>query len=535
LFVSACGRNAPNEERQTLEDFIAGLETDLIDETEQAGQTDTTPSSAVARAPGGKLTVLAPGHFRPILERAATLMEYERDFELEITLYNPEEDSIYWAHRLQTMFATGDSFDLIFTDPLFPMWDFARAGYLTEINSLISRCVLFNRDDFYEEALRALTIDDRLYFFPLGFGFQYVSINTMVPQEFINRFNQQETITVSQMIDMYMEIRASGQEIVGLWGYEITSMVNCRDLSFPGFMAWNAISDFVDIGSRTSNLLDAEFVSFLEQIRIVFPTTEDITSEKYAMNNLRYNSIGMGFHLGFYDGSPGNMNIFYDNMFLVSNEFLRPIGAIVPFTVDTEFEGFIPLVDRQGRRKSNMGVTYPWKMVSIPQGNNDLLAWEFVTRHLIPASLCYTTNQGGFWPYRMVYVHTNLGEKSFDSPIIKDLMESHFTDIFERTKTRYWRVMEPVIGADGFIGARSFAVRGMPFAGIYDATPAEQELTIADAIRRIDEINNSLISPVPLIPFELFEPAIHQLLRRIITPEDAARHIHEAVNQWLQE
>jgi len=191
LFVSACGRNTPSQERQTLEDFIAGLETELVDEGAQTEQTDDTPSPIVARTPGGRLTVLAPGHFRPILQQAATLMEYERYFELEITRYNPETDSIYWTYRLQTMFAAGDGFDLIFADPLFPMWDFARAGYLTEINSLIDRCVRFYHHDFYREVLQALTVNEHLHFFPLGFGFQYVSIDTrFLPQVFIDRFIQ---------------------------------------------------------------------------------------------------------------------------------------------------------------------------------------------------------------------------------------------------------------------------------------------------------------------------------------------------------
>jgi len=309
--------------------------------------------------------------------------------------------------------------------------------------------------------------------------------------------------------------------------YQGIRMSSCRDMAFPGFMAWNAINDFVDMNNRTSNLLDGEFILFLEQMQRLFPTAEGITDEWDVRNNLRYNSINRHL-LGdqFWRGSPGGMcHMSWDNVFFISNEFLLPIGAITPFTVPLYFEGFTPLVDRQGRMRSNMNVTYPWKMVSIPTGSNDLLAWEFVTQHLIPASLCYRTNREMFWAIPgVVHVRTNLGGSSFDSPIMRDLTESHFTDIFERSIEMLW------IGIEGNV---STMLRGLPLAGTRDASYAEREQTISDAIRRIEDINNAPISPVPLIPFDLFEPTIHLMLRRMILPEDAAQRIHDAVSEWL--
>jgi len=346
------------------------------------------------------------------------------------------------------------------------------------------------------------------------------------------------------MIDIYMDMVAADLDIirygipaatVGInLPWQGMRMARCRNLSVPGFMAWNAINDFVDIGSRTSNLLDAEFISFLHRMRSIFPMDEGMAGERDIINNLRRNTVGLDPNIAFWDGSPRSMESFGNHVFVVSNEFLAPIGAIVPFTAPAQFEGFIPLVDRQGRRKSNMGVTYPWKMVSIPRGDNDLLAWEFVTQHLIPASLCYRTNRARFWAIpNYVHTYTNLGARTFDSPIIRDLTEPHFVNVFERTMTRRWLTVDVIPENEGFVLRNSRAVDGLPLAGIHDATPAEQELTIADAIRRIDEINNSLISPVPLIPFELFEHIIHQMLRHVITPEGAAQGIHEAVSQWL--
>lgn len=544
LFIlSACGRNT-QPERLTPEEFFAGLEAGLSNETQQPAQAEDeayTPLPAVRWRDGGTLTVLAPVQFRPILEQAALLMQDERHFELELTTYDPEYDAIYWAHRLQNMFAEGESFDIIFADPIFPMWDFARAGNLTEINGLINRCIYFNRSDFFEEALEALTINNELYFFPLGFGFQYVSINTFLPQYFIDRFLQYETITVSQMIDIYTDIVVADLDIWGPWP-GINSMARCRDMSVPGFMAWNAINDFVDIGSGTSNLLDGEFLSFLEQMLRVFPMPEGMIDEWDARNNLRNNTIGRGV-TSFWNGSPTNMRDWYMNyVFQVKNEFLFPIGGIVPYTEPTEFVGFVPLVDRQGRRKSSMGVTFPWKILSIPQGDNDLLAWDFVTQHLVPASLCERTNRRsalirvipGIAPVR-VNVYTNLGVRTFDSPIIQDLSEAHFTDVFERTLTRTWRAIVSEERTPGFLRVTSMTVEGLPLEGILDATYAEREQNIANAIERIKAINNTPMSPVPLVPFHLFEPSIHQMLRRIISTDVAQEQIHEAVSQWLLE
>ncbi|MCL2285972.1 MAG: hypothetical protein FWC32_06350, partial [Firmicutes bacterium] len=259
LILSACGRSTPPK-RETPADFLERLEAELTPGTVQNNeappqQPDTAdPSPVTPQRPGGRLTVLAPGHFRPILQQAARLMEYDRRFELEITTYNPETEADYWAYRLQSMFAAGEGFDLIFADPLFPMWDFARDGYLTEIHELINICSTFNRHDFYEEALQALTVNGELYFFPLGFGFQYIGINSRLPQEFINRFMQYGAITVSQMIDIYTDVLAAGLDLGrdDIWSLgDFMRMTSSRDMSIPGFMALNAVNDFVDIGSGT--------------------------------------------------------------------------------------------------------------------------------------------------------------------------------------------------------------------------------------------------------------------------------------------
>lgn len=555
--LTACGRGGDTE-RPDPYDILAHIRRGVAGEEPGDAPTSYTvqpPMVGSAVQSGGTLRVLAPVQYRSILNAARSAINLEMGVDVEITTFNPENRAEYWASRLPEAIENGE-FDLFFTDPRYPIFEMAQAGLLVDFFELINFCSHTAISDFYIEPLHALTVDNRLYMFPLNFGFQYVAINTYwISQRFVDRFNSYETITVSQMMDIYLDIAANytilldiefneGGQVVR-WettleptpGPITLNLANCRDLLYPEFMVWNALMDYVDLNSRTSNLLDSGFVNFLQQLMGLFPHLEHI-EDISPTQRIRHNITPRYFY-----AQNGLVRVYVPiwlhselewetlhYLFVVQNQFLNPVTALVPFRKDlgyelTHFSHFIPLVDEMERLRTNIGTTFPSGTVSIANNSNASLAWDFISRYLIPASICPEINETPVSVPNMSG-RLNSGLHTVNSPIERSAASAHLPYIFTIPKVCWQQ------GA--FCAVRDIWIPGVPLEGIQEATPEVQEQTIARVVAQLQEMNEMQMVPVPLIPFELFELPLQSMLHRFASPEGTAQIIHNNVVEWMR-
>ena len=589
VLLTACGRGGDTE-RPDPDDILAHIRRGVAGEEPGDAPTSYTvqpPGLGPAAQRGGTLRVFAPTYaqfgFRGLLFIAAYEISRTMGVEVEWSYFNPETRAEHWAQNLPQAIVNGE-FDIVFADPRFPMFDMARDGLFADIYELIDFCPRFSVHDFYFEALQTLTIGNNLYFFPLGFGFQYVSINAnWVPERFVERFNSYETITVSQMMDIYLEIarnhtvyldmevdnlrlRSLHPRLDGVPGPISLSFSNCRDLTFPEFLVWNAIMDYVCLNTKTSNLTDPGFVAFLEKILAFFPLDEDGFADMSSYGRLRHNSVPRRSWICYIPRWPQTLHLpewiqhdyFWESleyMFMVHNEFLNPAAALTQFRpsslcpVDMElnpvythscqaFRRFIPLVDEAGRLRTNIGTTFPWKTVAIANGSNRDLAWTFVSQYLIPASLCAENNY-----FRATNRLINLGIHTFDSPIERSVAAAHFPNLFTVPMQKHaaeltaaqseWLTSPPVRIHWAYDVETSEWFINFPHNESLEASPVEIERAIGRVVAQIEEMNEWQMAPVPLIPFELFELPLQSMLRRLISAETTAQIIHDNLVAWF--
>jgi len=423
-----------------------------------AQQSPVTPTGSPTA-----LRILAPTHFSVVLNRAAEQKRLNSNFTLQLTTYNPETHTDYWVNNLQALLAAGEGFDIFFADPRMPLYEFAQQGLLANITTLINDCPVYNLNDLYMQPLQALTINNNLYFFPLNFGFQFVSINDFMPDVFINQFAQMDRITVNQMMEMYFAMRAFDDMEQY---FQQLRFASCRDMTIPGFMASNAISGFINFDSGVSNLDSAEFVRFLTNMQELFPNFS-VMPDIEISQNFRYNSVRTGDFdpLRFYDArylsTPLTQSVkSFMYVFSVQNEFRSPVSALIPFDASADddenmlrvnFNNYIPLADEQGRLITNMGLTYPWNIISIVEGQNATLAWDFVSQYLIPASLNRDITNAPVPITSLWWARPSLGYYTFDVPIIRSFTREHLADTIDTVSRTNWDEYIFYIDDDGYM------------------------------------------------------------------------------------
>lgn len=549
LTLSACGGDDSPAPPSPADFLVPAVGADEDNDNE------TTAVPSAPRTDGGTIRVLAPTHFSAIINRAAELMKAEWDIVLDLTSFNPESPTggaLTWANDLQILMENGDGFDIIFSDPRFPMYEFIRQGFLADINDLMASSRNTNINDLYTQPLHALSVDGGLYFFPLNFGFQFISLNDNVPENIRNRFANMEHITLNQMMDIFIEIFS-----IEYWfeNYGWFRFATCRDMVVPGFAVANAMVNFVDLDNGVSNLDSPDFVEVLERINATFESYLNITYNWFAvedvraLSHIRYNSTGFGSDmLRWFDAqylhTPTIQELTADQyVFSVLNEFRTPLSGHIPFhreynpenLLNTNFSHFVPLVDEQGRLVTNMGLTYPWNLVSFGNTANAQLAWEFASRFLVEASVCRNTTSEAVPITSLWWARPNLGHYSFDSPILRQLTREHLTQTIDFVSTTTsWGELTLFLNADGEVDSNYRTVwRGIPFEGLYQTDDTQRNETINGIIERVEMLNNMPMSPLPLIPIDLFDHFVLEMLRQNITPQAAAISIHNVVEDWL--
>ena len=462
------------------------------------------------------LSLLSVSLFEPLfLEAESRIADewaargYNYNFELALTTANVidylPDDFTLWTEelvrdawdqmlmRVRTQLMAGQGYDIICFALLTNFWNHIETGLFTDIYQLIDQCPHTNREDFFTQALAPFEMDGRLYAFPTNFGLAYVGVNANLPQPFIDRFSAMHSITVPQLMSMYLELQQYPE-------FAHLAFASEALVSTPYSAFHHVFRQFIDFPSSRANLTDDRFVSFLRDLRQVYSWTDNPNDSfphrsGYGYGQTFLPAAGAGAYtrrvVPFYHIQ--NVSGYY--AFWVEDAF-SPALTMVD-SADSPFLHFIPIADYQGR------LTYVTSTptLTVTTRADGALAWEFI-QHLIYVTV-NPTRQAQYddrW-------HAPWGRYTLNTPILRAYFEAHFTE-------NLTRIIDDL------------------YLGETPNIPGQVERALA----RVASYNEMPLTyrHIP-IPRNLYFDIYEQLFRGLITPEDAAQQLHNRVSLWLIE
>jgi len=397
----------------------------------------------------------------------------------ELPLFDPANREARLM-RLRIELMSGQGPDIFIFDGLYDLHPFVHSGFLQDIYKLIDADSNTDRSDFFTHALEAFEINNGLYVLPVSFGFQYVTINANLPQEFIDRFMQKSTISLVEMMEFYLDLMLIHSDELGHLSIDVTN-----GLTRPSTITLASVNNFVDLNARTSNLTDPRFVEILELIGAVHANTAywgDSTHMPY-MGHRNMRDIAFTYVFGLHDWHLDSALFNYD----------PPL-----------FKHHIPLVDDNGRLMLHyhpiFGGHAMWSCISIATTGNKELAWEF-TQHMIyaytnPSELSALDTR---LPTRAPWASDNL-----TIPISRSLFNNYTLPAFQK-----------FIVSDENINRAQQSEHLVSRLAIYNEQPMHTLLF--------------------RVPFHLIEEPLDHFRLGLITAETAAQRMQNAVSLWLIE
>jgi len=444
------------------------------------------------------LTIRNDNRHTGVIEQAALALNQQWRDEDRPYIFNIEIEDHSWIDfedfggrlvRLSTELMAGQGPDMF----LFAHHDLhvlANSGFLQDFYTLMDICPNTSRDEFFTQPLQAFEVNNSLYLLPVSFGFDYISINANLPQEFIDRFTQKSHINLTEMMAFYLDLMdAHGDEFGDLIFH--TGGIITQSHS----VLQSAMGSFVDFNNRTANLTDPSFVQTLELMAIVYEDWEldmtwgiDVATPAFLRERAE--------EYVFFAISSGVANF---------DAFFTPETPI--------FHHHIPLTDSSGRLTLNPPGDHGqvWSGLMVTTLADGELAWEFA-RHLIHAY----ANPVGMAALEPVFGSRNTwGQNSLATPIERALFRDHAMLTFEDMWNRHYMNFQNFIGFDD---------------------DAERLRQFEAAIDRIAAYNEQPMAMfMPGLPFGLISDHFDQFQRGLITAETAAQRMNNAITLWLLE
>ena len=270
------------------------------------------------------------------------MAEHGREVSIEFITYAFDEREEHYT-KMVSQLAAGMGPDIIMV-PNHMMWSLIQNGLLTDLNGFI-----YDRSNFRENVLYANEINGRLYAMPMGFRFDFVGINSKVPQSFLDRFAALSYVTIMDISDIYHDLIYEYPEFAG---YNII-----RNLWPANTDVWPVNDIFLEIGQninfneRTASFGHLnDFITNLTHIfqhndRIDLPLVLPITVETEKILAEHY-------------------------IFSLERQ---PINAMFPFS-QPSFVYFTPRADMQGRLITSSEQSFSISNTAPP------IAWLFLER-----------------------------------------------------------------------------------------------------------------------------------------------------------
>lgn len=434
FLLASCGGTV-EQENNTVCNKI-GNEDDTNGEENNANGTDDNVNIS-GFIPTRTLSILANEMFEPIIRQAerdmaaswASRPSGERYyFHVELTSYERQDFGTHNT-RLQTMLMAGQGYDMFFWGGQNIM-QWSRSGFLKDIYALIDECPRTSRDDFFIQPLAAMEIDGGLYQFPLSFGFFYVFINDSLPQEFINRFSNNSTISVNDLMMLYIDL----MNAPGLAFHHLDFAT--APITFnPIMLLFSHMGGFIDFSSRSANLTDIAFINFLDNLRIIFPN--------WGPDVPIVGRVAWPIHT-----RQMLAEIAHESVFFIAASTLDPGLAFInpPY-----FTGGIPITDSRGQlffdQHPSAGVPSTWASVCITTVGDSTLAWEFL----------WYLERAFSRPHDQATVFG--GSPSFTSPISRDLFLPHISAVYDELYL-YARAINEI---DNFLYTREYVINSLMY------------------------------------------------------------------------
>ena len=515
LTLSACGRGRGNNEQCT-----------------EFGTRDISTHT---------LSILAPWDYMYVLQEAEQTMAAEwyslgKNFSIDLTYYTVGQRDTTLT-RLQIMIMAGQMPDIMMLDhtpwaDTHSIRSFFTSGVFTDFYPLIDNDPHLSREDFYTNVLQAWEHEGRLYALPIAFGFEYVGINANMPRSIINRFASYETISMHQLLRVYLDLKE-------LYGdeYGHYSIFSNPQFSSPFHVLSHSMNGFIDYENRRSHLNSSDFVALLDDWRQVFygHGLMDFISGPGRLSQ-------MGWYNRITPGRPDRLSPFralantatlnryaQSYVFAVKESMLEPAHALIPHIIP-HFLHFIPITDEQGRLRIshttketvlvNMAGSplYPqiwgaghWGIPMISASADADLAWEYV-KHLISAFMNLQRAD--------VPVHDYQDTKRSNTlvtPIMRDYFSYHVSHALENVfQPWHW----------------NFRIPTFP-------TEDGQAQAIEAAIAKLAVYNEMPITSPFMIPTGLFVGPLDTFLRTsrgsVFGTYETAQELHNRVSLWLIE
>jgi len=454
------------------------------------------------------LSILAPMSFSSVLRQAEQAMT---EFTLELTTYAPRYRELYQA-RLQTALMAGQVYDMFFWDG-FPIWPASGSGLFQDFYELMGQ----DRDDFFTHILEAWEFDGRLYNFPLSFGFMYVGINQNLPPEFIERFSQKSSISIPQLLQIYIDLKRGHP---GEFDH-----LNIACTGFHRYLSEGlgvVMGSFIDYNNRRSDLNNPAFVAYLENMR-------------QMVNSQPHDGISLEDHWNF-GGGPGWFAMNAEH-YVFHLRFYRSQIITALFDLrEPHFLNFIPISDDEGRlileQHYNRPLGYDftaygfppgvmpspaWGNVSISASADGALAWEFI-QYLLSAMVSHEVRDVIWEAHEEPETdRLNFGRFNWVTPIKRSYFRPHM-----EVAIRY-------AVDDGPGGPSMRNIYQIPFA------LDEREIVIQEAFARLEAFNDMPVVLMPFLPEDLFVDIVHEFMLGLTTSQQAAEEIHNRVTLWLIE
>ena len=522
LLLSSCGRNRADSVNERTEDGV---------------QTSHTVTTAVNDEPDVRvLTALAPARFRLFFNIVARQTRTEQlamgnDFQFELTAFYERERSDIMT-RMQVMTMAGHLYDLMVLDGQ-AFYALAERGFLVDFYDLIDQDPNLNRDDFFTNVLEAFEFRGGLYAMPLNFGFEYVGINSKLPQSIINRFSQFSTVSMNDLLPLYLDLMRDYPQY--------------NHLAFGPYFEFDRIVKF-EMGShintleRRSTLNSGAFESFLSKMM----ETRQF-NDNFVLRDDRFMLIQVPFQIE---------EVAFRYVFSNHRARLDTFNALFEFE-DPLFSHFVPLADSHGRLKIDygpwgtafdmgdfcisMGSSSTFASIMIGVGADRDIAWNMVLNMIdsvsaySPCGTLYGLRGASSDPSRDRIL--NLA-----TPIMRTFFDTHYTTIVNtrfplsgggeqshtgRAIRGIWGnfLFQPPVGGS-FVVVDNGTLRLTPNAHAQVANMKERILGYTEM---------PMVTPPFSLPSSVYESALNLLMLGIITPQVAVQDIHNRVSLWLIE
>ena len=422
-----------------------------------------------------------------------------RDFHSRHAMSFEDKEAI--ATRLRVELMAGQGPDIIMLCPWFftmgalDFHSLVNSGFIRDIYTLMDTDPGTDRDEFFPQALSAFEINNGLYSFPVSFGFQYLGINTSLPQDFIERFTGKAYITFLDMMAFYLDLMEEHPDEFGHLSFGTGGSLNMWSSVVQAVMC-----EFIDFDTRRSSLTDPCFADALELMGKVYTYWEEPCIEVWVALSYRSLSHELMQKLA--------QEVVFHNQSSSINNFYAFFD-----TEESFFRHHIPIVDEQGRlliyQDGLRGQI--WNQVLITAGNNADLAWE-LTRYLAYA---FANPEGEALRCPEWRVEVEWGNNSLATPIMRSLFEDHTRRSFEQIFNTWSLSMQAFVGMED---------------------PTNRARLFDNATRRIAAYNGQPMRMLhPMIPNRLIEEHLDQFMIGLIDAQTAAQRMHNAVSLWLIE